>query len=148
MKVNYRRSKEKQPDDGMIPTKFKQIIDKRTKRIRDVSPQAKVVAALTKCLSVQTRSDKINYYVAGDTLYCPNIKVAEGGPTKKGEIPQRSYAAKGRFKMGRATDNGASFVVIQFDVRFRDSVDEMGLPDLTIESADMKELKRGTPLDG
>lgn len=148
MKISYKRSDDKKPANGMIPTKFKQIINKKTRTLRDISPEAKVVAALTKCLAVQTGSDKdMNYYVAGDSLYCPTVNVTSGGPTEKGKTPQRSYAAKGRFKMGRASTNGASFVVIQFDIRFRDSIDTMGLPDLTIESVEMNELKRGTPLD-
>lgn len=145
MRINYKRTAQKEPT-GMIPTKFKQTIDRKKRRLRDISPEAKVVAALTKCLAVQSKKDKINYYVAGEELYCPDVRVTEGGPTKRGKPPQRSYAAKGRFKMGRASDDGASFTTIQFDIRFRDSADKMGLPDLTIESADMTELGRGTPL--
>jgi hypothetical protein len=133
-------------EPGMIPTKFKRYIVKEEKKLNELSPEAKVVAAITKCLAIQGTKDGSNYYVAGDRLYCPDINVTSGRATGKSTDQRSSYAASGRFKIGKFVQDALSFGVMAFRLRFRDSEDEMGLPDLTIEEADMNELPRSTPL--
>ena len=146
MNFHYKRGQKKE-EGGMISTRFKQFIDRKRKKMNVITPQGKVVAALNKCLALQGQQDGNQYYVAGEELYCPNIAVSEGRRVP-GKERKDSYAASGRFKLGRITKDGVSFAVLGFNVKFRDDTDEMGLPDIVIEEADMSELDRNTPLKG
>lgn len=51
------------------------------------------------------------------------------------------HRASGRFTIGKIGEN-LTRGVMEFDIKFRDSKDEMGLPDLVIESAKMEELQK------
>lgn len=144
--LHYKRNTKKDTG-GMIPTRFKTSIDKKKRRPRELDPESKVVAALSKCLTLKSTEDNVQYYIAGDEMYCPSVGVTKSRTdAKKGD--QVSYTAKGRFKAGRVIEGGLSFSMIEFSIKFRDSVDEMNLPDLLIEEADMKELDKNAPLKG
>lgn len=131
---------------GMIPSKFRQFVVKKEKRLNNLTPEAKVVAALTKCLSIQGGKDKMSYYVSGDSIFCPEITMTEGAPKKPGGPPQNSYSARGRFKIGKSNGSNLTTGVMEFRIKFRDGQDSMGLPDIVIEEADMNELPRSAPL--
>lgn len=129
----------------MVPTRFRQYVNRRSRRLNEVSPQGKVVAALNKCLAMQGAEDKNNYYVAGNKMYCPTIQSTEAVRDGK---KVGSYSASGRCQVGRLIDDKLSFTVMSFKLRFRDSEDEMGLPDLVIEEASMDDLGRNAPMRG
>lgn len=135
-------------EEGMIPARFRQFVLKKERRLNNLSPEAKVVAALTKCLAMQGQSDGKNYYVAGDQIYCPIVDVTEGSPKKPGGMILNSYSAQGRFKIGKSHGDRLGYGIMEFRLKFRDGEDEMGLPDIVIEEADMSELPRNAPLRG
>ena len=137
-----------QLEAGMIPTRFKQYVVKKERKLNKLNASAKVVAAITKCLAMQGSGDKKNYYIAGDQMYCPEITETEGAPKKVGGEPQKSYSARGRFKIGKIDGDKLRYSVMEFDLQFRDGENEMGLPDIIIEKADMKELPRNATLRG
>jgi len=149
LNINVKRGSEtKTLAEGMIPTKFKRFLVKKHKRLNILSSEAKVVAAVTRCLAKHSKSTGNTYYINGEEMYCPSITVTEGGPPKQGKLRMDSYAAKGRFKIGKFEGERLRFGVMEFNVRFRDGEDEMGLPDLVIEEVNMKELRRDAPLSG
>lgn len=142
MKIEIKRGQDKQ-DPELIPTRFKQFVHRKGKKrgnLNTLSKEAKVIAALTIALAIQGKRDKKNYYVAGDTIWCPEI-------TETGKTGNCSYKATGRFKIGKVGES-LTFGIMQFSIKFRDSKDEMGLPDLTIEEASIHELNKATPLHG
>ena len=144
MQVHIRRRKEP-TDPAIVPTRFKQYVDRRTRKLNEIAPQGKVVAALNKCLAIQGQQDKSNYYIAGEELYCPKLQVNH---RREGKKLVGSYLATGRCRVGRYISDQLSFTMMSFKLKFRDSSDEMGLPDLIIEEADMSDLGREAPLKG
>lgn len=130
---------------GMIPTRFKRHIVKSEMKLNDLSPEEKVVAVLTKCLAIQGSKDNANYYVSGKEMYCPEVLVTGSGKNVHG--PTASYSASGRFKAGKAEGDHLRYAVMEFSVRFRDGLDELGLPDLAIEEVTINELPKGSPLN-
>lgn len=134
---------ENQKDSTLIPTRFKQFVERKGRgrgELNQLSTESKVIAALNKALAIQSRKDGSNYYVAGDVIWCPDIVVT-------GQQGKQSFKATGRFKIGKAGEN-LTFGMMQFAIKFRDSKDEMGLPDLSIEEASVKELAKNAPLKG
>ena len=129
-------------DGKMIPTRFTQSIDKDAGKLNNLSSAAKVVAALSKALSMQGKRDGNNYYIDGDELYCPRIVELEGG----GNAPD-SYQAQGRFLAGCIDGDEVSNLVLEFDIRFEDADDEMGLPDLRVTGATIEALEKSAPLN-
>jgi hypothetical protein len=149
LSIKVKRNKNgPQLEPGMIPTRFKQFVIRKKRRLNTLTPEAKVVAALTKCLAMQGSNDKNSYYIAGEEMFCPEITETEGAPKKPGGEPLRSYAAKGRFKIGKVNGEHLRYGVMEFRIKFRDGENEMGLPDIIIESADMNELSRNASLRG
>lgn len=143
MKFEIKKGDEQTAEPGMLPTRFKQYVHRKGKRrgkLNKLTPEAKVIAALSKALAIQGKRDKMNYYVDGDKIWCPDI-------TTTGEDGKQSIKAKGRFRIGKVGE-GLTFGMMSFNIQFRDSKDEMGLPDLVIESASMTELAKNTPLQG
>ena len=145
MDMKYKRSSSEGPPE-LIPTRFAYGVDRQKRQMKDLAPPAKVVAALTKCLAKHSQAEGISFFVSGDNIYCPVINVTPGPTPAKGKYPTNSYSAKGRFQLGRAAKDGASYTMIQFDIAFRDGLDDMGLPDLVIEQANMTDLGRSAPL--
>jgi hypothetical protein len=143
MKFEIRKGDDKITEPEMIPTRFKQFVHKKGKRrgkLNQLSPKAKVVAALSKALAIQGKRDKQNYYVDGDKIWCPDI-------TATGDDEKQSIKAKGRFRIGKIGET-LTFGIMSFNITFRDAKDGMGLPDLVIESATMTELDKSAPLKG
>lgn len=139
MKFEINRKKESSSDPNSIPTRFKQYVHRKGKRrgkLNLLTPRSKVIAALTKALAIQGKRDGQNYYIHGDEVYCPSL-------TATGEDGQMSIRASGRFTIGKIGEN-LTRGIMEFDIKFRDSKDEMGLPDLVIESANMEELPRSS----
>ncbi len=130
-------------DPKMIPTRFSQSIDREAGKLNSLKSGEKVVAAITKALSMQGESDGNNYYIDGDQLYCPSVTVLDTDDEEK-----KLYSASGRVQVGRV-QNGSdvSNMMIEFDIRFQDSEDEMGLPDLHITEATLDEIDRTAPLN-
>lgn len=129
-------------DPKMIPTRFKQSIDREAGKLNSLTPQAKVVAAISKALAIQGQRDGKSYYLEGDELYCPQVTVLD---TKDEE--KKVFQAAGRCVVGRLQGEDASNFVIEFDIRFADSEDSMGLPDIKITEATMEELDKTAPLN-
>ena len=141
--INFKK-KSTEADPSLIPTRFKQFVDKKKRRLVELSPASKSVAALNKILSKQSVQEGVAYFVAGDYIWLASMNVTRG--TKDGQA-SNSYTAKGRSKLGRKTKDGTSFEMAEFELRFRDSTDEMGLPDLSIDEASVQLLDRTAPLD-
>jgi hypothetical protein len=139
---------DKLKDPEMIKAKFKRYVDKKKKALNELSSEAKVVAAITKALAMQGEGDKANYYIASEELWCPRLEVTPGNINSKTKQRLNSYRARGRFKVGKLINEELSMGVIDFNISFRDSEDEMGLPDLVIEEASMDELSKSTPVRG
>lgn len=152
MPIRFRYKKgDKVTDPEIIKTKFKRYVEKKGKRrgtLNELTSEAKVSAAITKALAIQSGTDKANYYVASDELWCPKLEVTPGTMDPKTRRRMGSYKAQGRFKLGKLFGDDLSTSMIDFRITFRDSSDEMGLPDLVIEEATMNELPKGTPLRG
>lgn len=139
MKFEIHKGDDSKNDPNAISTRFKRYVHRKGKRkgkLNTLTPRAKVVAALTKALAIQGKRDRQNYYIHGDDIYCPSI-------TATGEDGKMSVKASGRFTIGKIGEN-LTREIMAFDIKFRDSNDEMGLPDLVIESAKMEELPRGS----
>lgn len=142
MKVEIRRGDEGGKDPGVIPTRFKRYVHRKGKKrgkLNALTPESKLIAALGKALAIQGKRDKKNYYVEGESIWCPDITVT-------GEDGKQSVKAKGRFRIGKIAEN-LTFGVMDFDIRFRDSKDPMGLPDIVIEHASMEELPKDASLN-
>lgn len=139
MRFEIHKGDDKIGDPNEIPTRFKRYVHRKGKRkgkLNQLTPRAKVIAALTKALAIQGKRDRQNYYVHGNSIYCPDIK-------STGDDGKMSVSASGRFTMGKVGEN-LTLGVMEFEIKFRDASDEMGLPDLVIESAKMQELPRGS----
>ena len=149
LNINVKRNRNgPQLEQGMIPTRFKQYVVRKKRSLNTLDAPAKIVAAITKCLALQGKGDQKNYYVAGDEMFCPEITQTEGAPKKPGGEPQRSYSARGRFKIGKIDGDRLRYGMMEFNIKFRDGENEMGLPDIIIEKADMNELPRNAPIRG
>lgn len=139
MKFEIHKGDDAQRDPNEIPARFKQYVHRKGRRkgkLNQLSPRSKVIAALTKALAMQGKRDSQNYYIHGDSVYCPSI-------TATGDDGRMSVSASGRFTIGKIGEN-LTRGVMAFDIKFRDSKDEMGLPDLVIEVAKMEELPKGS----
>lgn len=141
--INYKRGADT-VSPNLVPTRFKQVVDKKKKKLVEISPSSKVVAALNKMLSKQSAQEGIAYFIVGESIYMASNSVTEGSKDGK---PANSYSAKGRAKLGRKTSDGTSFEMAEFTLKFRDGTDDMGLPDLIIEEANIQLLDRSAPLD-
>lgn len=141
MKFEIQKGDGAKRDPNEIPTKFKRYVHRKGKRrgkLNELSSSQKLIAALTKALAIQGKRDRQNYYIHGDSVYCKSV-------TATGEDGKMSVSASGRFTIGKVGDN-LTRGTMEFDIKFRDSKDEMGLPDLIIESASMEELPRGSTI--
>jgi len=137
--LKFKKGDKPSVDKSIVPTRFKRHPVGRTGKLNELTPEQKVVAALTKCLAAHGASSGNNYYLSGEEMCCREMSVT-GDPGKS------SYVARGRFKIGKLEDGVLRHGVASFDIQFRDSEDELGLPDLTIERVDMTELPRNSPL--
>lgn len=141
MKFEIHKGDGLEKDQNLIPTRFKRYVHRKGRRrgeLNTLTPQAKVIAALTKALAIQGKRDSQNYYIHGTEVYCPRISIT-------GEDGKMSVSASGRFVIGKIGEN-LTRETMEFDIKFRDSKDEMGLPDLVIESAKMGQLPRGSTM--
>ena len=142
MKFEIHKGGKDNGDPNRIPTRFKRYAHKKGKRkgrLNSLSPSAKVIAALTKALAIQGKRDRQNYYIHGTDIYCPNL-------VSTGEDGKMSISASGRFTIGKIGEN-LTRRTMAFDIKFRDGKDEIGLPDIIIESAKMEELSKGSTIE-
>ena len=114
------------PPTDHIPTVVKFGVDKRTKTLKTLSTDEKMLCALRKVLAQMTSaSHDYNYYIASGTVRVLSRSGSPPTPGGRGE-----YTASGRFKLGKTHGKECSSEPVHFTISFRDTVDYRGLADV------------------
>ena len=132
-------TKNKPASTGMgVSTKVKFEVDKKTKTMKTMSPEQKMICAVRKILATMSDAEK-RYYIEGTTVSL-DAPVETFPGSKEGE--PSTYRARGHCKLGIShTTGNVSYQNVKFEVSFRDSKDSLGLPDVsTIDPSSIDEI--------
>jgi len=133
-------------DPNLISTRIPRNVDKRKGKLNALTADNKMRSAIGKALSMKSGLDDpdgASYFISGDKMYV----TARGGgvQTKKGE--KTTYSASGRFILGKAFKDHVCYFTAEFSITFRDTVDDLGLPDVAVvEPTTIDILPKGTPI--
>jgi hypothetical protein len=130
----------------VIPATVKHSINKRRRRLNPLSAQEKMICALRKVLAKMSDNDQTGcrFFIAGNKVQIIRAPKATAG--RKGE--PKSYTAAGRCKVGACNDDHVTYKVIEFNISFRDVLDDRGLADIEyMDPTTIDELARNPPVD-
>jgi len=138
----------KAPDTNIISATVNHRLDKKAQRIATLSPNDKMICALRKALSKMSDGHEAGcrYFIANNKIQLLSAPTSSGG--REGEA--QTYNAKGRCRLGVCHPGGhSSSVSIEFNLTFRDVMDDRGLADVEfIDPTVIDEIPAGTPIDG
>jgi hypothetical protein len=123
-------------DPNLISTTVTRKLNRRKGELNKLSRDEKLLCALRKALSSKSGADA-SYYIVDEGVYV--TRRGGGVPARSGEAV--SYTASGRFKMGAIQEEKVAFSMVEFNLTYRDTVDEHGMLDIEFsEPSTIKEL--------
>lgn len=132
------------PSDNVIAATVRHRIDKRAEKLAELTPNEKMLCALRKVLVKLGDEDAAGcrYYITDNRVHLIRPPVSTVG--KAGDA--QTYTAQGRCRLGVIHKLGhISTKVIEFNLTFRDVIDDRGLADLIfIEPTTIDELPANT----
>jgi len=132
-------------EPNLVPSTVKFVLDRKAGKIKPLAPTEKMVVALRKVLAYMSDHDEdgCRYYIDHDQVRVTKAPSASEG--KEGEA--RTYKAAGTCKVGVCHPrNTKTSMVVQFDLTFRDTVDDLGLADVQwIDPSTVVEIPRDSP---
>lgn len=140
-------ARKRSTDSSVIPATVTYRHNRRKGLVEALKPNEKMLCALRKVLTMMSDDDEngCRYYIANNKVQI--LKAPSTTKGKKGEV--QSYHAKGRCRVGAVHPAGhATSKVIEFEISFRDVVDERGMADVEFfDPTVIDELQRNTPVD-
>jgi hypothetical protein len=140
-------AKKRASDSSVIPATVSFRHNRKKGFIEPLRPHEKMLCALRKVLAQMSDADEngCRYYIANNKVQILKAPSATSG--KPGEA--KSYHAKGRCRVGVThPQNHISHKVLEFEISFRDVIDDRGLADVEFfEPTVIDELPRNTPID-
>jgi len=112
-------------DPNLISTTVSRKLNRRKGELNKLNRDEKLLCALRKALATKSNSEA-SYYIVDDGVYV--ARRGGGVPARSGEAV--SYTASGRFKMGAIGAEKVAFSMVEFDLTYRDVVDEHGMLDI------------------
>lgn len=120
-------SKTKPGHPTTVSAKVDFKVDPKTKMMKPMPATQKLICALRKVLA-QMSDSKARYWISDNAVQLTS-PLTESGPSGKA-----TYQASGRARLGVGhANNETSSVVVEFTISFRDSKDDMGLPDVAVD---------------
>lgn len=142
----FGKKKSEKADPNMVSTKVTRKVNKKKGRLNQLTADEKMLCAIRKALASKSglaEAGNARYYVSGDELYV--LSRGGGVQTKKDE--PTTYTARGRFKLGMVHDANCCFRIAEFNITFKDTVDERGIPDVDfLEPTTIDLLPKGAKL--
>ena len=142
----FRGKANKSTDASVIPSTVRFQHDKKTGVVKPLTPNEKMLCALRRVLADMSEAEEngCRYFISGKIQV---VRSPVDTPAKEGEA--KSYNGKGRCLVRRCHPEGhTSSMVIEFDIAFRDTLDEMGLADVEYtEATTIDEIPPGTSLN-
>lgn len=133
-------------DTNLISSSVHFRHNKKKGILEALPPHEKMLCALRKALTAMSdRHPSCRYFIIGSKvqLTAPPTTTAgkAGGP--------QSYRAAGRCKLGVShADGRATTMVVDFNISFRDVVDDRGLADVEyFDPTSIDEISRSSPID-
>jgi hypothetical protein len=140
------RKSTKPRDPNLVSTKIPRKVQKKAGKLNELNRDHKMLCAIRKALAsrsglVETQCDR--YYISGGEVYVTHR--GGGVQTKKGE--PTTYTARGRFKLGVAHADCVAYRIAEFNVTYKDTLDDRGLPDVAfVDPTTIDLLPKGASL--
>lgn len=140
-------AKKQSAESSIIPATVSFRHNKGKALVEPLKPHEKMICALRKVLADMSseNEDGCNYYIANNKVQVVRKPTTTDG--KPGEA--QSYQARGRCRIGVChANNTMTSMLIEFDISYRDVVDDRGLADVEyFDPTVIDKLDKSTPLD-
>jgi len=133
-------------DPNLISTKIPRMVKRSEGKLNELGRDHKMLCALRKALASRsglTETQCARYYISGADVYVTHrgggVQTKEGEPT--------TYTARGRFKLGVAHSDCCMYRMAEFNVTYKDTLDDRGLPDVAfVDPTTIDLLPKGASL--